>query len=160
MKFRKASLIIVCILLISLLIPTGAAFAVAEDPGGGGDNGGDPPVIKVPRDPKPNKVSSSGTNPPWCVSKLCFNPSYFFGGEITLEQDGKNVKISITGTVFTSGQLSFPLPEGADPYKCTFYKDGVAQPNTVFKGNDGNVYTIIGQPPGSISGTWSIQCDS
>jgi len=77
-----------------------------------------------------------------------------------LIQDGNNVKITITGNVSTFGQLSLQLPSGADPSKCTFYKDDVAQPNQVLPGNDGNVYAYIWQPPGSISGTWSVQCDN
>ncbi len=131
----------------------------ANGDGGGGDLG--PFPDPDPSNPVVNKVSSAGTTPPWCVSKLCFNPSYFLGGgELTLEQDGDTVKISITGNVVTNGQLSLPLPQGADPNKCTFFLGEFAQPNTVFPGNDGNVFAYIGQPPESISGTWSVKCDN
>ena len=162
---KTERIIIRVILLICLLVPTGATFAFS------GDVAPDPPppelfvaipdepVVMPPRDPKPLTVSSLDTTGVLCVGGKCFNPFYISGdGSITLELDGAAVKISTDGNVFTQGQLSFPLPAGADVTKCTFYKDGVAQSVPVFPGNSGNVYTIIGQPPGSISGTWSVSC--
>jgi len=149
----------IVVVLITLLIPSGSAFA-QDIPDGDGGDGGDlgPFPDPNPSNPVVNKITSAG-DPPWCVSKLCFNPSYFYGGgEITLEQDGNTVKIATTGNIVTNGQLSLPLPQGADPTKCTFYKDGAPQPNKAFPGNDGNVFAYIWQPPGSISGTWSVQC--
>ncbi|MBT3389275.1 MAG: hypothetical protein HN413_02595 [Chloroflexi bacterium] len=164
-------ILIIVIVILGLLIPTGAALAntiikktagvdlppdnpPAPDP----DPAPADPVIMPPRDPKPRTVSSAGTSGILCVGGICFNPFYISGGEITLEQGGAAVKISTDGNVFTQGQLSFPLPAGADATKCTFYKDGIAQSVPVFPGNSENVYTIIGQPPGSISGTWSVSC--
>ncbi len=177
MKLVKISMIIA--ILLFMLFPMSIVWANGEAPdlppgdrngdlgngdaGGNGDGGGgDPGPFPDPNPSNPvvNKVTSAGPAP-WCVSTLCFNPSYFLGdGELTLEQDGDTVIISITGNVITNGQLSLPLPQGADPNKCTFLLDEFEQPNTVFPGNDGNVFAYIGQPPESISGTWSVKCDN
>lgn len=88
---------------------------------------------------------------------VSFNPAYLIG-ELTLEKEGNSVKITSTGYLYVSGQLSFPLPKGFTANQCTFFKDGVALDNTVFPGNSGNAYIYIGQPPGSIAGTYTMSC--
>lgn len=145
------------LLIIALLIPTGITSAIGDipDPDLDPDPDPDPDPVSDP----PTTTTCPSTDFPGAITcgGIEFNPDYLIG-EMTLEKDGNTLKITSQGTLYVSGQLSFPLPDGFSASQCIFEKDENPLPNTVFPGNKGNAYIYIWQPPNSINGTYTLSC--